>query len=53
MANSLECECRSTALGHSASLKSMLRTITMQGLTLAAITAVEEKNLNARIDVKL
>ena len=36
---------RSRALGHSACLKSMLRTNTMQGLTLSAITASEKNNL--------
>ena len=36
---------RSRALGHSACLKSMSRTITMQGLTLAAITTSEKHTL--------
>ena len=33
-------KCRSRAPGHSACLKDMLRTITMQGLTLAAIMSI-------------
>ena len=33
-------KCRSRAAGHSACLKGMLRTITMQGLTLADIVAL-------------
>ena len=41
----LSAKSRSTAPGQSACLKSMLRTITMQGLTLAAITAAEKRTL--------
>ena len=36
---------RSRAPGHSVCLKSMLRTITIQGLTLAAIIASEKPSL--------
>ena len=36
---------RSRALGRSASLKSMLRTITMPGVTLASITTSEKRTL--------
>ena len=36
---------RSRVPGHSACLKSMSRTITMQGLTLAAIIATEKRTL--------
>ena len=49
---------RSRVSGHSACLKSMLRTITMQGLTLTAITASEKYTLmlddviDARLGVK-
>ena len=49
---------RSRTPGHSACLKSMSRTIAMQGLALAAITASEKHILmlddvyNARLDVK-
>ena len=35
----------SRAPGHSACLKSMSRTMTMEGLTLAAITAAEKRTL--------
>ena len=45
-------KCTSRALCHSACLKSMLRTITMQGLTFA-ITIAAEKVFNARVEVKL
>ena len=47
MIKSLERECSSRALGHSACFKSMLRTIIMQGLLLVAIISAE----NARVDV--
>ena len=38
-------KCSSRAPGHSASLKGMLRTITMHGLSLAAIIAAEKQTL--------
>ena len=38
----LSVKCRSKALGHGVCLKNMLRTMSMQGCTLAAITGVEK-----------
>ena len=38
-------KCRSRASDHSACLKGILRTITMEGLTLAAIIAAEKQTL--------
>ena len=35
-------KCRSKSLGHSACSKNMLKTNTMQGLTLTAVTAAEK-----------
>ena len=43
---------RSRAKEHCVCLKSMSRTITMQGLTLAAITASRQHTLMLRLDVK-
>ena len=37
--------------GHSVCLKSILKIITMQGLTLAVIVAAENNCFNARVDV--
>ena len=45
MTKLINVKCRSRALGHSACLKTMLRTITLQGLALAAITASEKCSL--------
>ena len=42
-------KCRSRAPSHSVCLKGILRTITMQGLTLAVII-VAKKQLSARVD---
>ena len=44
-------KCRSRAPGHGACLKSVSRTITMQGFILAAITAAEKCTIS-RLDVK-
>ena len=41
----------SRVLGHSAYLKSMLSTITMQGLTLTSYHRFREMHYNARLDV--
>ena len=47
-------KCRSKEPGHSVSLKDILRTITIQGLTLATVIAAEKQilMLNVKITAK-